>query len=168
MIDTKDPEAIKVAENADNFENADFYDWQDKETFTFTEPQEAIEDQIDMLTVRAVGAEAEIRRLGDITIHAYRRMVVPTGPRGWSESIASHLVDAVQDYWTDDEYSNPDEGLDDEVTKELQQGFTALLDKMLTKQEVWSCEKVAERTYTVDEVLAMMREDHPSWFKEGA
>ena len=93
--------------------------------------------------------------------------VLPTGQTYAAEVPDTlDLAERVNDQWCE-EYGDPDG--DHEIDEAaLAAELLPALTAAVARTTVWSCSQVAERTYSAEEVLAMMREDHPSWFKEGA
>ena len=70
--------------------------------------------------------------------------------------------------WRDDEYSDPDDDQHGPGSDKFIEELTPVLQAAIDRVRVWQCEKVAEKTFSVEEVLAIMKKECPSWFEKEA
>ena len=147
-----------------NYDNADFYDCRDSEEYTHESPEEALEELIDIYLSPKCDVEAEIRKLGPIKVSGYTRVTLAeTWAVGMSESLAEQVAENFSE-----EHGDPngdDDGLSKEVLAKAAQDFEPVVRELIAHATVWFCDDCGERTYSVEEILAMMREHRPGWFE---
>lgn len=148
----------------DPFDDCDYYDASENpEQLTNGSPEEAIEDVLDGEFYPACDAEAEIRKYGEIEVVGYvRKAVDPKTAKLWAERFA----DLMNEWWPEEEYGNPEDDADGPGNAQFIEEVLPVIQAALDRTEVWQCESVAKRTYSVDDVLAMMREENPDWFED--
>lgn len=89
------------------------------------------------------------------TVYAWRR--IPGPDAAWVSATTAMLVERLIELW-DDEFGGPD---DSDVPDGCETMVHGAVRRMVDATEVWRCERVAERTYTADEVRAMGIEVEP-------
>jgi len=152
----------------DPYETATYYDAEDAEAYVHETPESAIEAYLDMYMTPGCDAAKVIAECGQITVLAHRRRDVTDGwVRNQARALTESLIEAWGEEFGNTDGSTFDEFTDAQVTK-AEEDLVPWIRETIGHAVVWQCEKVAERTYSADEVLAMMRVSRPEWFeKEG-
>ena len=145
------------------FDNAKFYDCRDPETLTYESPEEAVERFLDYWLNPGCDVEAVIReKCTPLTVDAYNPKEISDDQReAWVLGIEAYLEEQFGE-----EFGDPDGAPYLDHAKDHRLALRAWVYEVIAGEHVWACEKVAERTYTADEVVAMMREERPDWFEE--
>lgn len=145
------------------YENATYYDCFDSEDYTHETPDEAIEYLLDAEMTPNCDAEKVIRDQGSIEVKAYNRDKVTPG---WIDRLACRLAELAEEEWSD-EYGSPDgDGFKEGAIGHLVERFSDTLTEVIPQQQVWRCSECDSYTYSVEEVLALMRDHRPDWFEE--
>lgn len=146
----------------DAFDNADYYACRDPDCLSLSSPEEALEEQLDGWVTAGPGAEAEIRSHCPLVVMAFQ-------PRKIPDSIIKILSeDALEriDEHLGEEFGDPDGG--SLFPKAIRAECIALLMPVIRaicdKASVWLCEEVGRRSFSADEVVALMREHCPELF----
>lgn len=160
------------------FNSAAFYDCDSLvETMSSITPEEAIEtyfesiDDISDATTKQV-SDALIRTwfedadIDTITVYGWTRKAVDL--TDYADSLADHLLEALCEEpelcGLDGDYSPIEDINRDALIKALE---TALAP-FSTQVKSWSCEPSGSRKYTADEVIKILRNRCPQWFKATA
>lgn len=87
--------------------------------------------------------------------------------RAMVEAAEPDRYDAAFSERIDDEYADPDGNpcLSDGVDAELRAALLPVLRTAVTRATIWACEEVGRRSYSAEEVAAMMRDENPDWFE---
>lgn len=154
-----------AAPPVDPFESASFYSCkEDNETLSYESPEEAIMYYAESFLTPGCDTEKVIRtEVGGVDCYAYsRKRVLDTWARGMAERMLEDLTETFVD-----DYSGPDgeDNIDEENFEDLFERLASVAADFVAQQTVWQCEQVAERTYSVEEVIAMMRQECPEWFE---
>lgn len=145
-----------------SYENADYYDCLASENFSQESPEEALGAYLDAWIVRGNhDVHALIRECESITVVGYRRDTVT---EEWVRSVALHFCDELIDAWEED-YGDPENGAEFK-RQDLAAKLGSVIRGAITGVQVWRCSPCGERTYSAEEVEAMMRKCCPHWFKE--
>lgn len=144
------------------FDNAAFYDCEDRnpENLVHDTPEDAIADFLEWRN----GFDGEqgmietIRGLESLTVEAYQPRPLD---EKWIDNAAESLAERLQDDWAED-FGDPDG--DHQIEPDVD-ALREVVRKAVEGVHVWQCEVVASRTYTVEEVEAMMRAHAPEWFE---
>lgn len=141
----------------DDFDSGEVYDCADDETLTHGTPEEAIVDLFANNLGPHDDVRAEIERLAPLTVTAYESRKIP---EPWLHSIADRLVEQV-DEWIWDEYGGEDSDtvFDDAAVETLTKLARELMNEASNRANVHPVRKVGKRTYTADEIEAILRED---------
>lgn len=142
-----------------SFDKCEFYSARDVERLMCDSPGEAIEDLL--ATAGNVGESVRefVERMGgEVTVEGYARDTVPDE---WLRALARNLAERVAEDFSDD-FGDPD-GDDDGFTKDTIARLATAIEGVIgpivrDEGEVWSCSKVASRTYTADEVVSLVGE----------
>lgn len=155
---------VTEEKKTDPYDHADYYECSGRtEQLSWESPELAIERFLDDDMQPGCDVEAVIRRNSPLTCTAYARKEVP---RNMASSWARALVDQLNDYWTDQEFGDPDGEPDVLGGTELVEALTPIIQAAIDRTTVWACDAVGERTYEAEELIAMMREESPHWFEE--
>lgn len=149
---------------ADRYDAADFYDASDDpENLRCETDIEAIEALLDSWTEPNCDMATVIAEHGACTVVAWARRQVSDAEL---ERHADFLAEAFSER-IDDEYANPDGKpcLSDGVDAELRAALLPVLRAAVTRANIWACEEVGRRSYSAEEVDAMMRDENPDWFE---
>jgi hypothetical protein len=147
---------------ADVFGNAELYDCDEgAEVLSYESPSTAIERWLDGFMSPGCDAEAIIREHAPITVYAFEREKLSDK---WADVAAEWAAERLEESWQDD-HGGEDSPFTDEQRASLVAELTPIFDRFARLHPVWRCSKVAERTYSEDEVIAMMRED-TCWFDD--
>lgn len=143
----------------------DYYDCdEDREQLSHEDPIEALEGHVDTYLRPQMSAEAlrdAILEIGDVTVHAFSRLVVPERE---IELAADDIIERLEERWAD-EYGDPDGDHKLDVSKEQRAQFEAAVRVAYGAAEVWRCEETSAITLEPDEVLEIMRAERPDWFE---
>jgi len=133
-----------MTEDADKFENADYYavgDWHERLSHSGWE--EAILEHTEEWEV------SELPRHCPLTVFAYRRATISdNAEKGMVESLLERFCDDFQEGYGDPE----DETTPSNAVVEI---FQVAVAAALKHMSVWTCHPVAERTFELEEVLAI-------------
>lgn len=143
-----------------DYDTAEFYDCRDSERYEHESPLAAIEEYLDCFASPGCDMVAVIRERSPITVTAYERETVTDD---WIWSTARNLAEFLVDGWEED-YGDPD-GSGEFDEKDVAMGLEPAIREIIAGATVWRCEKCGERTYSAEEVEAMMREARPDWFE---
>lgn len=159
-----DEESASASEEA-KFDSADFYDCSDSaDELRHTSPEECVGEYMHGLIDDKGEIVDEISKFAPLTVEAYRRD--PVSPE-WARRKASYLVDQLlEEIAEDEEGFRPATPITEENRQELIQGLAETIGQVMTVVENFNCSKVASKTYTADELIALMREHSPEWFEE--
>lgn len=148
------------------FGAAEYYDVvTDNEVLQHSTPAEALtwlfENRVDFeIGVTAV-AEA-ITSYGPVKVYAFTR-------EGYHATFGEHtagwLVEQIEEHWLE-EYGGEDSPFSQEQLDALAGKLAPIIQAFGASEPVWRCTKSAERVYSPEEALEMMRRENPSWFKE--
>jgi hypothetical protein len=148
------------------FDWATYYDCRDSEELTHSEPEEAIEEIVDMAYEKGVPIEETLADLGPVTVTAYNRR---KASNEWIENQAEYMAgDLVERF--EEEHGDPGGCHDAWTAKELktiEEKLCAVIKEAVADAAVWQCEKVAEREYSEAEVTAIAKDLWPDEFKDG-
>lgn len=89
-----------------------------------------------------------------LTVYGWERKEVASH---WLHGEAEHLAERFAEDF-DDEFGGDDPLVSNELEAELAAAFNAALDAVKGRLESWQCERVAEVTLTVEEVLEVLAE----------
>ena len=148
-----------------DFDNADFYDCSDSaDELQHSSLEECIGEYLYGFIDDEGDIIAEISKCAPLTVDAYRRDPIPPT---WARGKAAYLVDQLlEEIAEDEEGFRPAGPITEDNRKELIQGFMETIGQVMTVIENFNCSKVASKTYTADELVALMREHSPEWFEE--
>lgn len=144
-----------------DFDKCDYYDCDhNAETLQHEHVEDAIIDFVDQLTCsREDRLVAEIESRGPVTVHGWTRLEVPDESIAcWAEAAA----ETVRECW-DEEYGNPNDSSD--LQLDLAE-LTELVRTAVRQSRVWACERTADREFSPDDVIAVIREHRPKWIEE--
>lgn len=150
-----------MTENEKNFDGATFYDCGDPEELHYESPSEAIEAHLDNAWEVGNTAMQTLDYVAPLEVKAF---VPKKIPKGFGESAIDRMLeDFDENYWCE-EFGNPIDGGHEPWTgdelKALKAKLYAVMDEALSHADVWQCDVVATRTYSEDEVRALV----PDWF----
>lgn len=146
-----------------DFDHAEFYSCREPDRLTLESPEEAIAEYL------AKSPQCDMRELiaqhSPITVTGY----VPSKVRPTSATTyAKALGERLQELW-EDNYGDPD-GDVTSMPVEAVEAFAAeivpAIERAFAKSRVWHCDEAGSRTYSAEEVTALMREHCPEWFEE--
>lgn len=148
-----------------DFKDCAFYSCrEDEERISHDSPEAAIEDHL----ANYVGQPGENNRQtmerigGTVTVHGYARDEVPDA---WlaklSESLAVRVAEDFGDEFGDPEgHSTAPDGFTRAVVSKTANSIRAAIEPIIREHgRVWNCTRVASRTFTTDEVVAMLGEE---------
>lgn len=141
---------------SDSYVGADFYDCDESaERLSYDTEYDALERHLDDLAEKGDSLTDVARRLGEVTVYAWRR--VPFDVAAWCEAEADSLADDVRERLAD-EFGGPDgEAVFSRAERlEIARSLAAELTRHLRHFAPWRCERCGERTYTADEVVALL------------
>jgi hypothetical protein len=157
--------------STDPFDTALFFCLADhEEAGFFTRPVDAIAHALDLIPeVGATENERYIREHGPFTLHGYVRTKVANPEHVVRRAVSDALERFIDDFQSDEEYGDP-EGNHDcfslELIERVRPKLEAAFAELVAGAEPWSCDKAGQRTFTVDEALAMLREHRSELFGE--
>jgi hypothetical protein len=137
------------------FNSADYYTVDDVDTLTYTTPEDALEEWLDLIDADDV--EAWIQQNAPITVTAYKRDAVSDA---WYLEEAKGLADTAENSWWEtygDPYdtwkleANPKVRFRNTLAKEIE----AVLRRVVGAAEVWICSPCGEREYSAVEILEL-------------
>lgn len=152
-----------MVEEKTEFDKASYYTCRDAEVLTCETAEEAIVEYFEY------DAEPNCRILEDIKagcpidVMAYTKQSV-TGVRAYLEDSIESMIESL-----DEEYGDPDgdTGADGDAMAVLVDQLTPIVQQWIKDHySVWACERVAKKTYSAEEVEAILRESNPEWFEE--
>jgi len=149
----------------DDFDTADFYDCRDSETLTCESVTETIEGWLDGFLAPGCDTSAIIREGGPIEVTAFRRTVIPDPEIKHAAEDAAERAEEI----LAEEYADPDgDGsiFPKEARAVLEESIAAALRVAMKTADIWACQKCGKRTYSVEEVEKMMRDENPDWWDE--
>jgi len=152
--------------NTDLFDYANFYDIGGHDNLDHETLNECIEDHLDVYAEIGESLAATIKRVCPITVKAFNRMEVD---ESWIKRLAGLLTERVAEDFSED-YGGPDgetEFTDAEIARQIER-LMPWLRETLSLATVWACEEVGRRTYSAEEVEAIMREWQPGEFANPA
>jgi len=123
--------------------------------------EDAIEEHLDGWQCCGADTVALIRERGPVEVFGHSQKIIDEfDMNSWTLRLGEQLGE-----WVDDEFGDPegDHNLD---TEEFERELLPLVRKCIAKHTVWQCESAGSRIYTVDEVMAMMKQHRPEWFEE--
>jgi hypothetical protein len=145
------------------FESAAYYDWRpDSEVLSHTEIEEALTDAFESSWEKDKTPQELLGELCPIEIWAFKRKEV--SPKFAAGVVERWMEDFDEDHWCE-EYGNFEDESHPwkaEDSHAIVAELTAVLQKYVDKAHVWQCEQVATRTFTEEEVKALI----PEWFEE--
>lgn len=144
------------------YDDADWYDCLDRETFTHESPEEAIEERLDLYATPGCDMQALVREHSPLVVNAHARDKVT---EQWLQSMAIHLADALIEAWEED-FGDPDGGGTEINQKLLVARLEPVVREVVSNARVWQCSPCGSHAYLAEEVEAMMREHRPDWFEE--
>lgn len=148
--------------SVDTYDSADYYSCIDSEEYSHESPEEALEYFLDGQLDPGCDTEAVIRACGPVKVTGFKREAVEPD---WTSRLSERLVDQVNEAWSD-EYGNPDgPGLPHDAEAFLATRFKEALDLIIAEQTVWACDECGARTYSVEEIIELMKEHRPDWFE---
>lgn len=133
------------------FDGADFYDCdEDAERLEHWGPLDALDSYLSNMDPGDDIAEA-----CPIRVYAWRRQQVPML---WLSKVAKNAAERVIEDIDDDEYGDPDGDhccLDAKGCARLEQEFTTAVQRAFRDHaQVWACERMAHRDYSLEEIRA--------------
>jgi hypothetical protein len=141
---------LREMSRRNGFEHADYYALPTAERYHCKSVEEFIRDHVDDNNGGDESEEAT-RALGLVTVAAFQRLALD--PKLASRAAADLIERAGEAF--DEEHGDPDDSTDfSAFTPKME----ALLAEMFGSAKVWTCEKVGERTFSVEEIVAVM---HP-------
>lgn len=144
------------------YNNADFYTAdRDAERLCHLTPGAALEEAFDCEDFRR-DVPKLIREHSPITLTAYvRDQVTEQDLLRHAAWYADHLLEQL-----DEDYGDPDgEPTSDEVGASLATAILPVIrDWVRQRYTVWRCHSVGTRTYSADEIEAILRDRRPGWF----
>ncbi len=148
------------------YDNAKFYDCRDAEHLSHESPAEAIEAEVDANGEPGCDVAAVISNMGDITVTAYEPEAVTSI---WIHHQCDRMVEQLAENFSEDfgDIDGNGDYLSAADRAALATALEPVVREALSKARVWRCRIVGERTYSVEEVLAMMRKHNPDWFDAG-
>lgn len=159
----------------DKFDNADYYGWAGSETLEHETPGALIAAFLGDMLYKPFEEMAEdrfaavldgIKRAAPLTVHAYVRATVDLSKYGID--LAERLAELLDE---DEEMAHPDGDisvLEDVDMKALAEAIGKAVAPFSAQAKPWHCNDAGKRTYSADEIEAMMRKEHPAWFAEAA
>lgn len=145
------------------FQDADFYDCNDREDLEFETPQEAVFDYLDSQCEPGCNALDVIKKACPLTVYAYKRMQTDDM---FLETEAKHLLEIAEEDWLE-VYGNPE--ADSSFAKEDHEkaipALVGLLRMFYSNGDVYACDGVGSVTLDALQVEALMHEFNPEWFK---
>jgi hypothetical protein len=147
---------------------ADFYDCRDGETLQHEDLEECLSEYFDGLD--GVGhhrprgpLEERIRAAGPLEVAAYERVKMD-GAKTAHWRVEGILEDLTE--WANDEFGHEDHEVStDEANEELFRALEGPVATWLGKLDPWTCEVLARREFSVEELVAFARETHPEEFE---
>jgi hypothetical protein len=144
----------------DAFDTATYYDIGGMtRELTHETPEEAILDSIDSIE------SSNPSEWEPMVVYAYRRVTIP------DTEVTSAAANAVESFHENIccEYGDPD-GDGDLIKPEdytaLEAAIADAMRATLKNVEAWACEICAERAYSNEEIVAIVRQHRPEWLKE--
>ena len=150
-------DAAKFAANEVAFKNAKFYDGRDPEVLNHTELEEALVDVFDTAWEKGMTVEQHLEECCPVEISAYNPMKIDM-------TIAANRAECVlEDFeeYLHEDYGNMDGDHDfwsKEERKSIEEKLTAVFREALEKAEAWQCEVVATKSFSAEEVKALIPE----------
>lgn len=137
----------------DAFDDADYYDcYEDSDQLSSESWDEAIASHIDGCAERGENVEATVRRLGPLTVYAFKRKAVHDD---WIDATTERLADLLQEDWCD-EFGDPEGDHQPDIDAVKNKIAEAIRD-LVENNDVWQCDDVAKRTYTVEQILEALK-----------
>lgn len=156
-----------------DYDNAKFYDARETDVFSLETPEEAICEVVDGWCHRRGSSSSDttidaIRKTGPITVKAYGpKQLTAVQAFKLAESavvLVAETIDDVENFGDPDGEQDP---LDGRACDSLVLAFAADIMRIWREHaDPWQRECVGERTYSVEEVEAICREECPKWFEE--
>lgn len=149
----------------DAFDNANYYTCRSPELLTHTDVEDAVMEYFEYDSEPGEKILDTIKAACPLEVRAYSRQVIPDA------EISANLERAVESLVEnlDEEYGDPDgdEGADKKAQDALVEQLTPLVQQWIKDHySVWACTQVASKSYSAEEVEAILREHFPEWFKE--
>jgi hypothetical protein len=141
---------------------ADFYDAKDSETLRHEDLEECLSEYFDELG-RVGTLEESIRAAGplEVVAHERTRIDVAKSAHGRVESILEDLTE-----WANEEFGHEDHEVSTEAAnEELFRALEGPVATWLGRLEPWTCEVLARREFSVEELIAFARETHLEEFE---
>ncbi len=151
------------------FESADYYDTGDPEELDHETVEGALEYWLDGYGGPGSRAADDIRSHAPVTVVAYRRQqITPLHLHRLADDLAERAREQLSDDFGGPEGDLP--GFSNDAQAELAHTFEVALVELVRSREIhsWQCEEVARRTYSAEEVEAILRASAPEWFEDEA
>jgi hypothetical protein len=142
-----------------------FWDCRDSETLRLESPEEAIEELFDDLYGGDETLLEQIAKACPLEVKGYSREEV--SPNDISRLASAGCESFVEN--VEEEYGDPDGNVSlfkPEDEDSLRTDLQATFGRALLKATVWRCEVVERKTYSAEEVEAILRDSCPDWFEE--
>lgn len=150
----------------DMFDDALFYDTDDSaESLTHESVAAAIEYHFDAMHSKDRTLEQDIAEYSPVTVYAWQRVGVSL--EDYAETLVDHLEEAISE---DDEYGvceNANYDMFKYDRAKLIEAVASAIAPFSSQVMPWSCEQVAKREYSAQEVEAILRKECSEWFIDG-
>lgn len=141
---------LRARSRANAFPNADYYALPDAERYHCKTVEDFIRDHVDDNNGGDTSEQAT-RAIGPVTVAAFRRTLLDPL---LASRVADDLIERAGEAF-DEEHGDPDDSTDFSSFKPK---IEALLAEMFASEKVWTCERVGERTYSVEEIVAVVHQ----------
>lgn len=145
---------------------AAFWSACDAETLTLESPTEAIHEYLDSMYDPKADILTTIARCCPLTVTGFAPVDVD---ERWITSLAANAVERFVEH-VEEEYGHPNgdvQQVTDEKRDALEVAVRTAFLAAVKDLRPWLCKKVESRTYTAEDVEAILRADCPEWFGEG-
>lgn len=143
-----------------------YYDCCDAEQLEHESPEDALMERFDDWCAGDMShLRAAFAALCPIEVVEYRREVVADD---WIIREATWLAERLSERFSED-YGDPDgyhDGFAEAVIVDAASKLVPWVKETVAHGTVWHCKRVGSRTYSAEEVEAMLRPYCPEWFEE--
>lgn len=151
----------------DKFNGIDvaFWDCNDAEALTHTDPISALEACVESHLDRASPVEDQIREMGAIPVEGYR---VKEHAASDVNDAVDRALDAAVEALDDDDYGHPEGDqpmFKIDVLARHRPAFDAAVRALVADAKVWQCEVAHTVELSPDETIEILRVERPEWFE---
>jgi hypothetical protein len=144
--------------------DVEFWDCNDSEVLTHTDPISALEACVENHLDRASSVEDQIREMGAIPVEGYRRK--KHDPSDINDAV-DRALDAVVEALDDDDYGHPEGDAPMfklEALARHRPAFDAAVRALVADARVWQVELAHTVELSPDETIEILRVERPEWF----